>query len=125
MSHRIKQILPRLLLGVVLTLAISGCSQVVTDSNWTLASGETLRGDVILPSANAMIDENAHVAGSVVMLCCNLIINGKVDGDVLVMSGNMELGPHAIVGGNVTFITGNEDGKPGNVVQGRTWHLGQ
>ncbi len=102
MIRRMDKRVLALLLGIVFALSISGCAQVITDNNYTLASGETLSGDLILPSANAIIAENAHITGSVVMLCCNLIVNGQVDGDILVVSGNMMLGPTARVGGNIS-----------------------
>ncbi len=108
-----------------LVLLLSGCGPFIANSDWMLNKGQTRDGDVILPSANAILDEGSHVTGSVLMLCCNLKVDGVIDGNVLVLSGNVQLGPHAEIGGNLSFVTGNQDGKPGAIIRGKTWHLGQ
>ncbi len=125
MSNSINKNILKVLFGLLLMLIISGCGPVVTDNNWSLAKGETRTGTLVLSSTNAVIDSNSHVIGSVVMLCCNLIVNGEIDGNLLVVSGNVQLGSHARVNGNVSFITGNEDAKMGAFITGTTWHLGQ
>jgi cytoskeletal protein CcmA (bactofilin family) len=41
------------------------------------------------------------------MLCCNLTVDGKVNGDVYLLSGNLKIDVHADVEGEVGVQSGN------------------
>jgi hypothetical protein len=41
------------------------------------------------------------------MLCCNLMVDGRVDGSVFLMSGNLMVKPHAEVNGGLKVMSGN------------------
>ena len=102
-----RKILVSLFLVVVIaTVAISQV-KIVNERNYTLAAGETVSGMLFLLAQNAELLEGSSVDGSVVMLCCNLIVNGNVDGNVFLMSGNLKIEPHADVDGNIKVMSGN------------------
>ncbi len=94
------------LTAAVLAVALSQV-RIVNERNYTLAAGETVSGMLFLLSQNAELEKDSSVDGSVVMLCCNLIVNGNVDGDVFLLTGNLRVDPHAVIAGDVKVTTGN------------------
>ncbi len=102
-----RKILVSLFLVVVIaTVAISQV-KIVNERNYTLAAGETVSGMLFLLAQNAELLEGSSVDGSVVMLCCNLIVDGSVDGDVFLLTGNLRVDPHAVIAGDVKVKAGN------------------
>ncbi len=97
----------KLPLMIVLIITLSGCGQVVSDSNFTLSNGESVDGSLFVLSQNAILAENSSVDGSVVMLCCNLTVEGEVNGDVFLLTGNVKVSRNANVQGDVSILTGN------------------
>jgi len=92
---------------LLLVIATSGCAQISGAPNFTLAGGETVSGPLVLFSNNAILEKDSQVAGPVFMLCCNLIVDGEVGGDILLVSGNIRLDSNASVDGDVHVISGN------------------
>ena len=92
---------------LLLVFAASGCGQVAGASNFTLAGGEIVSGPLLLFSNNAILERDSRVDGPVVMLCCNLIVDGQVGGNILLVSGNIRIDANASVAGNVNVISGN------------------
>ncbi len=92
---------------LLLALAVSGCGQMSGESNFTLAGGETVSGPLILFSNNATLEKDSHVEGPVIMLCCNLIVDGAVTGDIFLVSGNIRIDSNASVDGAVSVVSGN------------------
>jgi len=78
--------------------------QVIFGQSFTLQSGETLTGDLLVFGGSATIEDGATVNGSVVLFGGSLTINGNVSGDVAVTGGSVTLGPTAHVHGNLTTI---------------------
>jgi hypothetical protein len=66
-----------------------------------------VRGDLVITSGNATLEEGSRVTGDVVMMSGNLYADGEVDGDILITSGNIELGPNANVHGDIKGTSGN------------------
>lgn len=95
------------LLATLMILAVSGCGRIAGDSNFTLYAGESVSGTLFILSQNADLVEGSSVDGSVIMLCCNLIVDGKVNGDVYLLTGNLKIDAHADVDGDVGIMTGN------------------
>ena len=93
--------------ALLLLLAVSGCGQMASESNFTLGAGDTVPGTLWVLSQNATLAKGSSVDGSVVMLCCNLIVEGAVTGNVLLLTGNVMIGSHAEVGGEVSILSGN------------------
>ncbi|HEX9075445.1 MAG TPA: hypothetical protein VF932_06675 [Anaerolineae bacterium] len=111
MSTRIR--IPRsrlwvfLVLAVLLALPLTGCSQFVGDNNFTLGGGETVSGDLIAPSSNVRLEQGSRVTGSTIMLCCNLNADGEIDGNIVMVAGNVMTGPNALIRGRLIVISGN------------------
>jgi len=97
----------KILLTIILAIVLSGCGQIASDSNFTLAEGEAVAGNLIILSQNAILTEGSSVDGSVVMLCCNLTLQGDVNGNVFLLTGNLDVRSSADVKGEVGIFTGN------------------
>lgn len=107
------------LIGIILLgLSVTGCSQVVSGSNFTLGSGQQVNGSLIVLSQNADLMQQSRVTGSVIMLCCNLTADGEVVGSIKMLTGNIKLGPNALLQGNLTIGTGDFMASPGSQVFG-------
>lgn len=110
----------RWLLGVCLMAAfLSGCVGTVFDPNYTLESGETYRGTLVLPSGNAWLEEDSTVLGNVIILSGNLMVEGEVRGSILMTSGNITLGPQALITGSIFLTSGEVQRAPGSEVRGQ------
>jgi hypothetical protein len=92
------------LLIIVVTI---GRTRITNERNFTLAKGDTIPGLLLIMGQNAELEEGSSVEGPVIMLCCNLIVDGSVDGDVFLLTGNLRVDPHAVITGNVKVKTGN------------------
>jgi len=113
-----KRIYPIIFL-ILVTILTAGCATVSTSGNYTLQSGKTLRGNLLVTSGNATLEEESRVTGDVVLTSGNLEANGEVDGDIMVTSGNVSLGPEAVVKGNITTTSGNINQAEGAEVRGQ------
>lgn len=89
------------------TLLASRSVSIVSASNFTLGERENIPNTLLLFSQNATLVEGSSVDGSVIMLCCNLTVDGKVNGDVYLLSGNLKIDVHADVEGEVGVQSGN------------------
>jgi hypothetical protein len=108
-----------LLLILLLALVfVASTTWLVSDQNFTLASGETRAGDLIFPAGNITFTEGSRVQGTAIVLCCNVIVDGAIDGNLFVVSGNIIFGPRAVVRGDVKLLSGNIDRAPGSQIKG-------
>jgi cytoskeletal protein CcmA (bactofilin family) len=62
--------------------------------------------DVLRFDGDAKIDENELIEGDIIVLNGTLEIDGEVDGTVLAIFGDVELGPDAYVHGDVVSVNG-------------------
>jgi hypothetical protein len=113
-----KRTLTLVLLGLF-ALLVSGCATVSTSGNYVLESGKTLRGDLMITSGLATLEEGSRVTGSVIMTSGVLNANGEIDGDIVLTSGNVNLGPEAVVHGDIRGTSGNVSQAEGARVEGR------
>jgi uncharacterized RDD family membrane protein YckC len=67
---------------------------------------------------------SGHVQDSAVAVFGSVQIDGPVDGDVVAVFGNVNLGPHARVGGDVTAVGGGVIRDPAAVVTGDVQSVG-
>ena len=96
---------------------------VIWGDNFTLESGERIRGELLVYGGNVKLEPDSQVDGSVTVFGGNLTVEGEVDGDVTVWGGNVEIESTATVRGKVVAIGGNvrsEDGADirGNQIEG-------
>jgi len=80
---------------------------VSTSGEYTLHSGRTLRGDLIITSGETTLEEGSRVTGNVIMTSGTLNVDGQVDGDIIYSSAkSVNLGPNSIVGGDIKGTSG-------------------
>ena len=101
------------------SLLVVGCTTVSTSGNYTLNSGETLRGNLVITSGNATLEEDSRVTGDVLITSGNLDVDGEIDGNVIMSSGNISLGPDAVIHGDIRTTSGNVDQADGAQVEGQ------
>ena len=94
-------------LSLLLHFLASGCASISRESSYTLGSGSRVAGTLLLLGNNAILEPGSSVDGSVLMLCCNLRVEGTVARDVFLLTGNLRLDSLAEVGGQVRVISGN------------------
>ena len=93
--------------------------RVILGGEFTLASGETLDGDLVVLGGNGTTQQGSRITGSVFIAGGNLQVDGTVDGDVAVLGGNVSLLSHSIVKGDVSSVGGNVDRAEGAQVLGQ------
>jgi len=90
-----------LVLLVLVTVLASGCvAQVVTSGSYTLRSGETLRGDLVVFSGHVTLEE-------------------QIEGNVVMTSGDVYLRPGVVVHGDVIGTSGHVHRAEGARVEGQ------
>src|SRR3989337_2330737 len=65
--------------------------RVILGGEFTLASGETLDGDLIVLGGNGTTQQGSRVSGSGFIAGGNLQADGTVDGAIAVLGGNVRL----------------------------------
>lgn len=109
-----------LILLTLSVLMVAGCSgRVVASGDYVLESSETLCGNLIVFSGDATLEEESRITGSVFMTSGDLNANGDVDGGIFLTSGNVALGPEAVVHGDIWATSGNVQRAEGARVEGR------
>lgn len=81
-------------------------------------------GDIVQVGTKIVVEKDELVNGDVVSIFSNIVVEGKVMGDVAAIFGNVELGPSAIVNGEVVSILGSVSREDGAVVRGETAVIG-
>lgn len=92
--------------------------RIVFGSTFTLKSGDTLDGDLVVLGGMADIEEDAVVKGSVVVIGGEVDVAGEITRDVVVIGGRISLGEKSIVEGDLVTIGGSLDRLPGSQVRG-------
>lgn len=118
MSKKTLKITYLMIIGALLLLA-TGCATVSTSGGYTLESGRTLRGNLVITSGVATLEEGSRVTGNVLMTSGNLQVDGEIDGDIVMFSGNISLGPEAIVHGDIRGTSGTVQPAEGAQVLGQ------
>jgi cytoskeletal protein CcmA (bactofilin family) len=111
-----------LIILILFALLASGCvAQVVTSGNYTLRSGETLRGDLVVFSGQVTLEEGSRVTGSVIMTSGDLYVeaDAQIEGNVAMTSGDVYLRPGAVVRGDVIGTSGDVHRAEGARVEGQ------
>lgn len=93
--------------------------RVILGGEFTLASGETLDGDLVILGGNGKTEQSSRITGSIFIAGGNLQMDGTVDGDIAVLGGNVDLMSHAVVRGDVSSLGGNVNRSEGAQVLGQ------
>jgi hypothetical protein len=81
-----------------------GEDKVVFGDTYTLASGDTLSGNLLIVGGTVTLERDSTVTGDVAIMGGTLDILGKVNGGVNAMGGTVFLGDTAHVNGDVTTL---------------------
>jgi hypothetical protein len=82
-----------------------------------LEAGSVAREQLVAIGRDLLIDGQA--LGSVAALNGAVVVTGTVDGDIIVLGGDVRLGPAAQIGGDVSVVGGTIRAAPGARVSGR------
>ena len=92
---------------VLLAALVTACGTVSTSGDYVLESGQTVSGDLVITSGDAILEQGSRVTGNVFMTSGDLFVDGEVGGDILLTSGDVELGPNADVHGDIKGTSGS------------------
>ena len=96
--------------------------QVIFGQSYTLKSGETLNGDLLVFGGSATLEEGSIVNGSVVLFGGNLVVNGQVSVDVAVTGGSVVIGATAHILGNLTTVGASLERAEGSQIDGEIFN---
>lgn len=94
--------------------------EIVMGGSYTLSSGQTLQGNLLVFGGTATIEDGARVTGDVTLFGGSVVIEGEVDGEVSATGGSLSLGPQAIVHGDVSVMGGSVQQDEGAQILGET-----
>jgi hypothetical protein len=92
--------------------------EFVLGDNYTLQSGDTLRGNLWIMGGNAALQQGSRVTGDVMLLGGNLNVDGEVSGNINVMGGNVDLRNQAVVRGDLNIVGGSYNRSPNARIEG-------
>jgi hypothetical protein len=92
--------------------------QFIFGQSFTLKSGETMNGDLLVFGGSATVEAGATVNGNALVFGGSLTINGDVNGDAAVFGGTARLSPTAHIFGNLSTIDSTLDREKGALVDG-------
>ncbi len=92
--------------------------KLVVGGQYTLRSGQVLRGDLGVVGGQATIEEGATVNGDVMVAGGTLRVAGRINGDMAVFGGSVTLESSAYVAGDLVSVGGSVQRRPGATVAG-------
>ena len=95
-----------------------GGGRVIFGSNFTLESSDTFSGDLVVFGGNVAIEDDAELNGNHVVFGGTVVSDGNVNGDVVIIGGQVQLDKHSVVSGDVVTIGGQVQRAEGSVVEG-------
>jgi len=96
--------------------------QVIFGQSFTLASGQTMHGDLVVFGGSATIEDGGKVDGNTLLFGGSLVINGEVTGDVALVGGSVTLGARAHVHGNLSTVGASLVRADGSQVDGQIYN---
>ena len=94
MNSRNLLLIKKIFRVAVFSLITSACGKIVGDRNYTLAEGSIISGTLFLLSNNALLEKGTTV-------------DGDIKGDIVLITGNLQLDRSADVSGEVHVMSGN------------------
>lgn len=122
-----RTIIYSLLLVLVIGLTFPGIAfarglqedKIVAGGSFTLKSGETVDGNLLIFGGSVNMEEGSVVTGDVVLMGGSLSIDGEVEGSVIGIGGAVNLGSTAEVGRDVATIGAALNRDEGAVISGQ------
>jgi cytoskeletal protein CcmA (bactofilin family) len=93
--------------------------QVIFGQSFTLKSGETLNGDLLVFGGSAALEQGSTVNGNVVLFGGSLVVDGEVSGDVAVTGGSATIGAAAHLHGDLTTVGATLERADGAQIDGQ------
>jgi hypothetical protein len=124
------KLIPFALLVAVILLPVQSAAaegvvqdgQAIFGQSFTLQSGDTMNGNLLVVGGSVTIEAGAKVNGSVFVTGGGVAISGEVTGDVAVIGGSVALGSSAHVHGNLTIIGSTLVRADGSQVDGEIYN---
>lgn len=92
--------------------------QIVMGGSYTLESGDSLDGDLLIFGGTAVLKVDSVVEGNLLLLGGSADIDGEVGGDLALLGGNADLGSTAVIQGSVVSLGGNLSRADGSQISG-------
>lgn len=92
---------------------------VIFGGNYTLASGDTLNGDLVVFGGNVTIEADALVKGSIVIFGGNISLDGSMTGDLVLIGGSGSMGGKAVIEGDLVTVGGTISRAEGARIEGQ------
>lgn len=92
--------------------------RVIFGNDFTLESGDTFTGDLVVFGGNVTIEEEAELKGNLIIFGGTAVSNGGINGDIVIVGGQVDLDENAVVSGDVVTIGGQLDRAEGATVKG-------
>jgi hypothetical protein len=92
--------------------------RVIFCDDFTLESGDTLTGDLVVFGGNVAIEEEATVQGDLVVIGGNVTLDGTVTGSAVSIGGSTTMSETAVVKGDLVTVGGSIARDPGAQVEG-------
>jgi hypothetical protein len=92
--------------------------RVIFGNDFTLKSGDTYSGDLVVFGGNVTIEDEAELQGNLVIFGGTASSNGGIQGDVVIIGGQVNLDENAVVSGDVVTIGGQLDRAEGAEIGG-------
>ena len=92
--------------------------KLVMGGTYTLKEGETLSGSLIVMGGMATVETGATVEGDGVVLGGTMTVDGKIEGDLVIVGGLVNLGDSAVIEGDASVISGHIDQSESAVIEG-------
>lgn len=130
MSRRRVSVIVLFVLALLVLLAAPVVAQggepgkLVVGGDYTLRSGQVLRGDLGVVGGVATIEQGATVDGDVMVAGGVLRIAGRINGDIAVFGGSVTLEGSAYVSGDLVNFGGSVQRSPGATVAGEEREAG-
>lgn len=92
---------------ILCTLLLVGCEDglfsgtLIFEGTHQFDNETVLLGDVLVQAGTAEFAAGSKVAGSVYVVGGGLVLDGTVDGDLVLLDGQVRLAPRAVVGGDL------------------------
>jgi len=92
--------------------------KVVLGGSYTLYSGETLDGNLLVFGGIVYTEAESLLDGDVILFGGTLEVNGEITGDVIAMGGVVDVGDSGVVDGDVVLLGGRVDQALGADISG-------
>lgn len=92
---------------------------VIFGGNYTLASGDTLNGDLVVFGGNVTIEADAQVNGSIVIFGGLITLDGTMTGDLVLVGASGSMGEKAVIQGDLVTVGGSLSRADGARIEGQ------